>query len=58
MTQDDLFQAYLLSAECLQNIDVPILHLVDDDLARMIVPRLPSDVEHISRDGGRVHCVT
>lgn len=58
MTQNNLSQVYLLSLECLENFDIPILHLVDDDLARVIVPRLSSDIEHISRERGRVHCVT
>lgn len=58
MAWKNLFQVYLLSTECLENFDVPVLHLVDDDLASVIEPRLSSDVEHISRERGRVHCVT
>jgi hypothetical protein len=52
------FQVYLLSIECLENLDVSILHPIDDDLACVIVPRLSSDIQHISRDCGRGHGVT
>lgn len=58
LIENDKFEAYLFSIECLENPDVSALHPVDDNLACMIVPWLSSNVEHISRNSGRAYCVT
>lgn len=53
------FQAHLLSPEGLEDAHGPALHLVDDDLAGVVVPRLAREVQHLSSGGGgRVHGVT